>query len=56
MDPNKGLQSINNGRWLADPPCERWYMADRVKRIEVREGRLVGTSLIIPSGIYIDRK
>jgi len=55
MDPNEGLQSINSGHWLAHASCDRWYMADGVKRIEVRDGRLVGT-LFIPAGIYMFRK
>jgi len=55
MDPNEGLQSVNSGHWLAHTLYERSYMADGVKRIEVRDGRLVGT-LFIPSGIYMVRK
>ncbi|KAK2166643.1 hypothetical protein LSH36_37g11018 [Paralvinella palmiformis] len=51
MDPNEGLQSVNSGHWLAHTLYERSYMADGVKRIEVRDGRLVGT-LFIPSVIY----
>jgi len=49
IPPDECLSFIEDKNWLAYVTFGRLYMAEGVKRIEVRHGRLVGT-LFIPAG------